>query len=160
MTAQEIKNKYTALYDYMAASRDPKNMKAFGYVMTEMMDYLAANKPDVAEEMVMKLESIRWHNYLTQKEADTIIANMNPKAPWTRDEWRKAMEQNEYALEHHPEYNRCAIYVIMNMLMSDSADTLAKYVEKEKLFHVVHDLAVDKLTDKDGTFNIRGYFSI
>ena len=37
-TPQELKDRYTGLYDYMANSRDPKNMKAFGCVMTEMMD--------------------------------------------------------------------------------------------------------------------------
>ena len=44
MTANELKEQYTMLYEYMAQSRDPKNMKAFGHVMTEMMDYLIANK--------------------------------------------------------------------------------------------------------------------
>ena len=160
MTTTELKEQYTTLYDYMAQSRDPKNMKVFGCVMTEMMDAMLQKMPTEAEEMIQKLEAIRWKNYLTTKEADRIIANMEPKAPWTRDEWRKAMEQHDYALEHQPEYNRCAIYVVMNMLMSDSGDTLAKYVEKENLFSAVHDLAVDKLTDKDGVFNVRSYFGI
>ena len=35
-TPQEMKERYMSLYDYMAQSRDPKNMKAFGCVMTEM----------------------------------------------------------------------------------------------------------------------------
>ena len=30
ITPQEMKDRYTGLYDYMAQSRDPKNMKAFG----------------------------------------------------------------------------------------------------------------------------------
>lgn len=45
-TQQELKDRYTGLYDYMANSRDPNNMKAFGCVMTEMMDYLIQAKPD------------------------------------------------------------------------------------------------------------------
>jgi len=31
MNTQELKDRYTGLYDYMANSRDPKNMKAFGW---------------------------------------------------------------------------------------------------------------------------------
>lgn len=159
-TPQEIKEQYTALYDYMAQSRDPQNMKAFGHVMTEMMEWLATNKPDIAEEMVMKLEGIRWKQYLTPKEAEKIVANMNPKAPWTRDQWKQVMIDHEYPLEQQPEYNSCALYATMNMLMSDSGDTLAKYIEKDNLFSAVHDLAIDKLTDKDGVFNIRSYFGV
>lgn len=48
----------------------------------------------------------------------------------------------------------------MQMIMSDSSETLSKYVEQEDLFPLVYDLAVDKLTDKDGVFNIRHYFGV
>lgn len=160
MTTQEIKEQYTMLYDYMVQSRDPKNMKAFGHVMTEMMDHLAATKPDVAEEMVQKLEAIRWKNYLTPKEADSIVAGMEPKAPWTRDQWRNAMTEHDFPMERQPCYNQCALFTTMNMLMSDSGETLAKYIEKENLFKAVHDLAIDKLTDKDGVFSIRAYYGL
>ena len=46
------------------------------------------------------------------------------------------------------------------MVMSDSGSTLKKYVSEENLFDVVYELAVDKLTDKDGVFSIRKYFSV
>lgn len=50
--------------------------------------------------------------------------------------------------------------VAMNMVMSDSSNTLAKYIDKDRLFAAVYDLAVDKLTDKDHVFNIRDYFKV
>ena len=78
MNIPEQKERYTSLYDFMAQSRDPKNMKAFGSVMTEMMDWMLQNKPDVAEEMIDKLESVKWHQYLTPKEAEKIVAGMDP----------------------------------------------------------------------------------
>ena len=59
MTPQELKEKYYELYDYMAQSKDPKNMKAFGHVMNEMMEWLAANKPEAAQAWVEKLEAIK-----------------------------------------------------------------------------------------------------
>ena len=44
--------------------------------------------------------------------------------------------------------------------MSDSSETMKKYVDEDNLFNMVYDLAVDKLTDKDKVFNIRDYFHV
>ena len=144
----------------MAMSKNPDNMKAFGHVMSEMMEWMIANKSDAAQEWIDKLQAIKWKNYLTTKEAESIVSDMVPKAPWSREQWKNAMEQHGYALEKEPYYNRCALYVTMNMLMSDSSETLGKYVAPDVVFDVVHDLAVDKLTDHDGMFRIRSYFSL
>ena len=160
MTPQELKDKYYELYEYMAQSKDPKNMKAFGHVMNEMMDWLIANKPEAAQAWIEKLESIKWRNYLTASEADKIVAAMEPKAPWTRDQWMQAMQNAGYELEEWPCYNRCALYTTMQMIMSDSSATLAKYVENDKMFEAVHALAVDKLKDPDKRFSIRAYFGL
>ena len=70
------------------------------------------------------------------------------------------MEKHDFELEREPYYNSCAMFVTMNMIMSDSSDTLKKYVDEEGLFEIVHDLALDKLMDRDGRFNIRSYFSV
>ena len=59
MNATELKEKYCELYEYMAQSKDPKNMKAFGHVMNEMMDWLIANKPEAAQAWIEKLEAIK-----------------------------------------------------------------------------------------------------
>jgi len=85
---------------------------------------------------------------------------MIPKAPWSREQWKAAMEQNGYDLEEEPCYNKCALYVTMNMIMSDSSQTIMKYVEDGDMFKMVHDLAVDKLTDKDDVFSVRKYFNV
>ena len=58
MNTTDLKDRYLSLYDYMAQSRDPKNMKAFGTVMTQMMDYLIQAKPDVAEDWFYESKSI------------------------------------------------------------------------------------------------------
>lgn len=160
MTQEEMKKEFTALYNMMASSQEVAFMRTFGNVHKEMMDWFIANKPEVAQEWIEKLESIRWKNYLTPKEAEKIVAGMNPKAPWSREQWKQAMEQYGYELECEPYYNRCALWVTMNMLMSDSSETMSKYVDAESLFKLVHDLAVDKLMDKDKVFNIRRYFNV
>ena len=160
MNSQELKNAYADLYGYMATSKDPKNMKAFGKVMTEMYNWYADNKPDAAMEWLNKLSAIKWNNYLTPAEADKIVSQMEPKAPWSRDQWRVAMEQNGFPLEEWPCYNRCALYVTMNMIMSDSSGTLSHFVSNGDLFKLVYELAVDKLKDKDQMFNVRVYFGV
>ena len=91
MNTQELKNAYRNVYNYMAESKDPKNMKVFGKVMTDMYDWYAENKPEVAQEWLDRLSAIKWEQYLTPKEAEAIISKMQPKAPWGREAWNNAM---------------------------------------------------------------------
>lgn len=161
-----MKEQYDMLYDYMAASRDPKNMKSFGRVMTEMMDYLIQTKPDVAEEMIGKLESIKWRQYLTPKEADKIVAGMDPKAPWSREAWKSAMESFGLPLEENPFYNRCALWVEMNKMYSDFGEEIALLLGKplspsdKDIISACYKMALKTLKDKDGVYNIRTYFGL
>ena len=163
-TPQELKDRYAALYDYMAQSRDPKNMKAFGRVMTEMMDYLIQTKPDVAEEMTDKLEAIKWRQYLTPKEAEKIVAGMDPKAPWSRDTWKSAMEAFGLPLEDAPYYNRCALFIEINKIYSDFGDEIAALLGKplsptdKDIISACYKMALKNLKDKDGVYDIRKYF--
>lgn len=163
-TAQELKDRYTGLYDYMASSKEPKNMKTFGCVMTSMMDYLIQNKTDVAEEMIDQLESIKWHQYLTPKEADRIVAGMDPKAPWQRDQWKAAMESFGLPLEDAPFYNKYALWVEMNKVYSDFGDEIAALLgipltpTDKDIISACYKMALKTLRDKDGVYNIRKYF--
>lgn len=159
-TPEEMRSKFHELYQVMATSGKVEFMHIFGNVHKEMMEWFIANKPNEAQEWLNKLESIKWKNYLTEKEAEKIVAAMIPKAPWSHDQWKSAMEKHEFELEREPYFNSCALYVTMNMIMSDSSDTLEKYVDDEEVFNFVHDLAKDKLMDRDGRFNIRSYFSV
>jgi hypothetical protein len=160
MTADEMKREFQSLYNMMASSTNVNFMHTFGQVHKEMMEWMIQNKPNEAKEWIEKLESIRWKNYLTRSEAENIVANMEPKAPWSREQWRNAMQQHGYDTDKQPYYNACALWVTMNMIMSDSKSTLEKYVESEYIFKLVYDLAVDKLTDKDKRFSIRRYFDL
>lgn len=160
MTPEEMRQEFNALYNMMASSNKVENMHVFGQVQKEMFEWFLANKPAEAEEFLMKLESIRWKNYLTPREAANIVDDMVPAAPWSAEQWKSAMEKNGFELEKEPCYNWCALWVTMNMIMSDSSDTLAKYIDNDRLFDAVYALAVDKLQDRDGKFNVRSYFSL
>lgn len=155
-----MRQEFKALYDMMANSNDVAFMRVFGEVHKEMMDWFIQNKQELALEWLEKLEGIRWKNYLTRREAENIVSRMKPASPWSRDQWKQAMTQHNFSLEQEPFYNRCALWVAMSMIMSDSSETLAKYIDNADLFSLVHDLAVDKLTDKDHVFNIRTYFGL
>ena len=166
MNSTELKDRYTGLYDYMANSRDPKNMKAFGHVMNEMMDVMLAKMPDVAEEMIDQLEAIKWHQYLTPKEAEKIVAGMDPKGPWNRDVWKNTMESFGLPLEDTPYYNRCALWVEMNKMYSDFGDEIAALIGKpltptdKDIIAACYKMALKTLRDKDGVYDIRTYFGL
>ena len=159
-----LKERYDGLYDYMANSKDPKNMKDFGCVMTEMMDVMIAKMPDVAEEMIDQLESIRWKQYLTPKEAQKIVDGMDPKGPWSRDVWKQTMESFGLPLEEHPYYNRCALWTEMNKVYSDFGEEIASLIGKplsptdKDIIAACYRMALKNLKDKDGVYDIRKYF--
>lgn len=164
MNQTELKERYDALYDYMAQSQDPKNMKAFGCVMNQMMDYLILNKPDVAEEMVDSLEAIKWHQYLTPKEAEKIVGGMDPKGPWSREVWKSTMESLGLPLEEPPYYNKCALWTEMNKIYSDFGEEIALLIGKplspsdKDIIAACYKMALKNLKDKDGVYDIRKYF--
>lgn len=155
-----MKEKYWSLYEYMANSKNPENMKTFGRVMSAMVEDMIQSNPSKAEEYIGRLESVKWNNYLTQNEADRIVSMMEPKAPWSREQWKQAMQQSGYPLEEWPCYNRCALWVTMNMIMSDSSETITEFIDDANLFEFVYKLAVSKLKDADGRFMIRQYFGV
>ena len=166
MNTTDLKDRYLGLYDYMAQSRDPKNMKAFGTVMTQMMDVMLQKMPDVAEDMIDKLESIKWHQYLTPKEAQKIVDGMDPKAPWSRDQWTSAMESFGLPLEEPPSYNRCALFTEMSKMYSDFGDEIAALLGKpltptdKDIIAACYKMALKTLKDKDGVYDIRRYFGV
>lgn len=160
MNAEEMMKKYDQLYDKMATSNKIENMKLFGKVGRESMMLLAKNMPERAQELIDKLCSISWDNYLTEKEAEAITSKMNPQRPWSREQWRTAMEQHGFVLEEEPYYNRCAVYTTMSMIYSDSSDTLKHFANGADIFELIHALALNKLKDKDKVFSIRKYFSV
>lgn len=166
-TPEQMKEQFNELYTLMANSNNVEFMRTFGNVHKEMMNWFINNKPEAAEEWLCKLESIKWHNYLTPKEAERIVAAMKPEAPWKRDVWKQTMDSLGIVTEEAPYYNSCALWTTMNMVYSDSAHSIADIIGKplaeipaEQMVKAVHSLAIDKLKDVDHRFNIRTYFGL
>lgn len=167
MEQKDIMNKFGRLYNKMSVSNKPRYMHIFGETMRCMMEDMVDWKPEVAKEYLDKLEAIDWRNYLSKKEAMEIVDGMEPKGGWSISEWEKLMDAHDACLEDSPYYNKWAMYVTMNMIYSDSGSTIAKIaghtlsdIPKEELFDAIHMLALDKLKDKDGMFDIRSYFHV
>ena len=102
------------------------------------------------------------------KEAEQIVANMQPKPLWNRTAWEGMMTNLGLPMQDEPYYNEEALYVTMQMICSDDAETLMSYLgmqdlnngNRETLFKLVYKLALNKLCDKDKMFNIREYFKL
>ena len=162
-----MKERYATLYDRMSASGNPEYMRIFGSVMTEMADWYIDNKPELAENWIDKLSAIEWRNFLTQKEASIIVSKIVPRAPWSRETWSGVMDKLGFDIEEKPFYNSCALWVVMNMVYSDSAETSASIIGRplseipaEQMVKGVRALALDKLKDEDNRFNVRSYFGL
>jgi hypothetical protein len=167
MTPEQMKEKFNELFQLMASSNNVAFMRVFGNVHKEMMNWMIANKPDLAQDWVEKLCSIKWKNYLTTKEAEKIVSSMNPEAPWAMESWKQAMKSLGLVTEESPYYNSCALWVEMNKQYSDSANTIAAIkgvalneVPAEDMVKATHLLALDMLKDADGKYNIRSYFGV
>lgn len=165
MEQKEMMNAFKRLYGKMATSNEPRYMQVFGSTMECMMRDMLELRPDIAQEYLDKLEAIEWYNYLSKKEAINIVNSMNPKGGWDVSEWERYVESHDIREEDSPYYNKWALYVAMNMIYSDSSTSIAKIAGKtemteDEMFTAIHLLALDKLKDKDGMFNIRTYFHV
>ena len=159
-----MKEEFMDLYDMMSVSHDVKDMQTFGNVHKEMMEWMIQNKPDLAQEWIGKLESIKWRQYLTPKEAEKILANMDPAGPWKREAWKSTMESFGLPLDEAPYYNSCALWVEMNKIYSDFGTEIATLLGKplqptdKDIITACYKMALKNLKDKDGVYNIRKYF--
>lgn len=161
MNKQELKAKFTDAYNLIVDSEDTDKMEVLGQVVKEQMNWFINNKPDMAEDFIDRLCSVNWNNYITYKEAPIIVGNMNPKPLWSLSQIEEALSDNDLPEQEYPYYNKYALLVTLAMKASDHSESLLKVVsDKNQLFKVIYDLAIDVLKDKDGVFNIRKYFKL
>ena len=154
-----MKKKFCSMYWDIINSQDESKMKVLGHVMKQAMFKIIETSPSLAKEYLDELEAVNWINYLTAKEAQDIVANMDPKPNWSFAKWQDEMGQHKFTTEVEEKYNEYALYITMCMILSDSGNTLTTLVpDQKKLFELIYYLALDKLNDKDGKFNIRKYF--
>lgn len=162
-----MKEEFKELYDFIIHSEDEEKMHVLGQVTKSMMCKFIDNYPQQAREYLDMLQSVKWHNYVTAKEAEHIVANMKPNPAWTRTAWDGMMTNLGFPKDEEPYYNEHALYVTMCMISSDSGDTiiselnaLGASVDRDSIFKFIYKLALDKLKDKDHMYIIRNYFKL
>jgi hypothetical protein len=163
-----MKEEFLKLYDFIINSEDPEKMHVLGQVTKSMMCRFIDSYPQWAREYLDTLQAVKWNNYLTQKEAEQIVASMVPKPMWNRTVWEGMMTNLGLPWEDEPYYNGEALYVTMQMICSDDGETLMSTLgmtdlngdSRDTLFKLIYKLALNKLCDKDKMFNIRDYFKL
>lgn len=167
MEQKEMMETFNRLYNHMANSNEPRYMHIFGETMKCMMKDMISMKPELGQEYLDKLKAIEWSNYLTKKETMAIVGEMTPKGKWDFSTWEKEITEYDLCKEEKTCYNKYALFATMNMIYSDSFKSISVIAGKkpeemtdEEIFLDIHMLAIDKLKDSDGVFDIRDYFKL
>lgn len=171
MTKEELVKRYTELYNKMKESRNVKYMRIFGESEKYMFGELAGRHPDIAERWLSHLEPVCWHNYLSEVEAKNIadtIVNQDGRSGmhWGYDVLMNAVMAMGGKTEQKPMYNSWALWVVMNMIYSDHAESIAEDmgykavgdVPNERMAKSCYRKAIEKLTDIDNDDFVRPYF--
>lgn len=167
MEKEKIITSYSQLCDKILDSNNSRYYSLLKNITKAMLQDVLEYKTETAIEYLNKLESINWYNYLSKKESSYIIEGMKPKKGWDIAEWESTLDTLNLPSEDAPYYNKWALYTTMNMIYSDSLDTILKIMGKtketalqEEVFKAIYLLSLDKLKDEDRVFNIRSYFSV
>lgn len=120
------------------------------------------------EPLANNFTTLKYYNFLTENEAEEIVATFQnqdgSKGPKWRDpdELFEKVEQHDGRVECEPYYNKWALYVAMNKAASDQNSVILKWIgdDKDKYIIACYDLALTDLKDKDRPYWIRKYFHV
>ena len=167
MTAEELYQQFLSRYEAAINSGD---MTRLGEMVQRVMRWLSAYEPDIAAQAIAILDgkdSQQCRNYLSGHEASEIVRQMDPQPQWSPRQVLDMLRSAGYATDEPPYFNDYALAATMCMILSDSGQTLQRIIgspshpaTNEELLASVYQLAIDKLKDKDGKFNIRKYFDL
>lgn len=165
---EDLIKRYDDLYAEMASSKNPQRMIAFGEAEKWMFHKVAEAHPELAEKWATRLEASKWHNYLSEEEAEEIVENLEERQgdsvvkryEWPYDVFKSAVEGMGGMIKDAPYYNCYALWVEMNTLYSDHRETVASYIQPHMRVKFYYNLAVDKLKDVDRPNYIREYFHL
>lgn len=176
MTTQELKAHYNELYNTMKESKDVANMRTFGEAFTRLYNKVSEVHPELAVATLNLLESINYNNFVTAEDATELAGKFinadktltgapegSKGAHWRMDEAKAFLSSRNLPTEEKPYYNWPALWLTMNMIYSDYADTLVELLgtkDGEKIATTCYKFAISKLKDPDRPRFIRSYFSL
>lgn len=154
-------------YDAIIASGSKQDMERLGAMVKRVMRWLCTYEPMVAQQALAILDNEECRNKLTENEAKRIVDSMKPAPAWSPDHLLDMVRRSGRETEEKPYFNKWALAAVMCMILSDSGDTLRRFVgqpghpvSQEEMLAVVYQLATDKLKDEDGRFDVRKYFGL
>ena len=157
--------RYDELYHEMATAKDPKKMMTFGEAEQWVFHMVADKHPDLAEKWLSKLESGKWNNYLSHKEAIEVVDRLQNqdgmRGPhWSYETFKSAVESLNGKLHDEPYYNCYALWATANMLYSDHHKSTSEFVPKDQEPKFFYLMAVEQLKDPDRPKFAREYFGM
>ena len=157
--------RYDELYEDMATAKDPKKMMIFGDAEKWMFHTLAEHHPEIADKWLTRLESGKWHNYLSKAEAEQIASKLinqdgSRGAHWDYETFKAAVESLGGKMTDEPYYNCWALWVVANMRYSDNYVSASEFVPKDQMPKYFYNMAVENLKDIDRPKFVREYFHL
>ena len=169
MTKDELMDKFCSVYNEATTANDAEDIKISLLAFKKAFTVLADVNPRMAKEVLECYEgTLKYYNFLTENEAEEIVAAFQnqdgSKGPKWRDpdELFEKVEENDGKVECEPYYNKWALYVAMNKAASDQNNVILKWIgdDKGKYLVACYDLALTDLKDKDRPYWIRKYFHV
>ena len=170
MTAEELYQQFLSRYDGIIRGGIDGDMQRLGDMTKRVMRWMSVNEPGLAAQAIAILDgdkSQECRNYLSGHEASEIVRQMEPQPQWPLGQVLDMLRNAGYATDEPPYFNDYALAATMCMILSDSGQTLQRIIgspshpaTNEELLASVYQLAIDKLKDEDGKFNIRKYFDL
>ena len=163
--------RYDHLYKMMAEGSDPEKMRIFGHAERHMFRVIVERNSALADEWLAMLEGVEYNNYLTEEETKEIGEHMENQDGTMGYHWPcavllPAVESLGGTIEEKPYYNSYALWVVMNMIWSDHAKSIAEDmgyksvsdVPADRMVKSCYRKAIEKLRDPDREDFVRDYF--
>jgi hypothetical protein len=165
---QEIIKKFHELEDLLFLHQHEDDMKVYKCAMKELLAYTAQRDPVMANKIIEKLQAIQWEQYLSHEEAHKVYNSLQPQAKWDYNTLQQHLKNLNLSHEEEGQYNSYALWICISGIYSDHSNTFAKMMGKthvneipdHELIPHLHVIAIEKLKDKDGYYEIREYFDV
>ena len=167
MDKQQMQQQFLARYDSIIQSGDTRQMERLGAMVKRVMGWMFKYEPQVAAQALALLDdntATDYANRLTEQEAKDIVSHMKPQPTWTMQGLTASLQSMGLPGDVPPHFNLYALLTTMLMIQSDEGESLKEAIHAndrdERLVKLVYRLAVNRLEDQDGKFNIRRYFEL
>lgn len=162
-----MEQQFLSRYDSIIQSGDTRQMERLGAMVKRVMGWMFKFEPQVAVQALALLDedtATDYTNRLTEQEAKDIVSQMVPQPTWTMQGLISSLQSMGLPGDVPPHFNLYALLTTMLMIQSDEGESLKEAIHAndsdERLLRLVYKLAVNRLEDQDGKFNIRKYFDL